>query len=578
MKRKQTSLTLLAALLCILLVITPTVCAVIYFVRNVSQQLEDTASASADFYLEQLSGNVESTMDAVRNCIFLLTTNDRVATLMTSAQPLGTAEKQPLEDEIGQILLHSSAWDSTGLQGVYLYKNDGTYFTMLREGIYSGTARRIATVYERAQYLNSARDLITFEDMPGYAYCVTDYIDIGLMRPIGKIIFEIRFGRLGGTSYITTLYPGAAVFLSSENGALYYSSRGSEDSNSKAFFPLLAAGSGANSDFLRVDGIPYYHARRTLTDYDIKVDAFLPRSEIFKTVDSTVQFYLTYSVIVLLITLSLGAFAYTVMANPLHRMISKMYLLAQGDLSVRMDPTPYRETDQIVTAFNKMGDELESLFGEVYQQGLLLREAEFDLLESQISPHFIFNVLESINMRAAQAGQGDVCRMVTSLAELLRANILNRGHQKITFRQELDYVTYYLGLQKMRFEDKLRFHIDLEDDDILKCYLPKLTIQPLVENAVVHGIENKREGGRVTVSIWEEDCLYIRVQDDGVGFDATAPQTDSRPGNHVALDNIRRRIELLYDSEYGVDIKSTPGEGTIVTVRLPRDEKGEFIC
>lgn len=574
MKHKRTSLALLAAFLCVLLVITPTVCSAIYFMNSVSHRLEDTARSSADFYLGQLSESVETTMDSVRNCIYLLSTNIRVREMMLSSEPVLASQKQPIEDEIGQMLLYSSAWNSAGLGGVYLYKDDGTYFTMLRAGIFSGASQRVASIYERAQDMNSARELITFADFPGYAYCVTDYVDLDMMRPHGKIIFEIRFSQLSGVSYMNTLYPGAAVFLSGSEGQVYFSSRAEAQ---EGFLPLLDVSGEEPDDFLNVDGVSYYHARRGLSGYDIKVDAFLPRSEIFGTVNSTVKFYLIYSVIVVLITLALGTLAYSFVIGPLRRMVSKIYRMAEGDLSVRMDPTPYQETEHIVTAFNKMGDELESLFSEVYEQGLTLREAELDLLESQISPHFIFNVLESINMRAAQAGQEDVCRMVTSLAGLLRSNILHKGHQKVTFRQELDYVSYYLSLQKMRFEDKLSYSVNLEDDDILDCYLPKLIIQPLVENAVVHGIENKREGGRVSVRIWEDDCIYIRVQDDGVGFDPALPQADEK-GNHIALDNIRRRITLLYGKDCGLHITSAPGQGTTVTVTVRRDEKGDFIC
>lgn len=183
-------------------------------------------------------------------------------------------------------------------------------------------------------------------------------------------------------------------------------------------------------------------------------------------------------------------------------------------------------------------------------------------------------------MRCMAAGQYELCRVVSNLANLLRANVSNRGQQKITLEEELRYVRYYLELQKERYGEKLCYEIELESQELLRYYLPKLTIQPLVENSVVHGLENKRGGGSVRISIWEEeDEIDMRVWDDGVGFDtASLFQDDAdeadRQHNHVALPNVRRRIQLLYGQEYGLNVTSAPGSGTTVLVNLPLD-RGE---
>ncbi len=574
-KHRRMSLAMLAALLCIVLAVSPILGSAVYFTQNVSRKLENMARSSAELCLAQLSENMENTMNSIRSSIFLLTTNSSVRAIMASETQVDTVQKQAMEDELGQILLYSAAWNLTSLKGVYLYKGDGTYFTMLREGIYNSAAQRTAEVYRRTKGQNSARELLTFEDFPGYAYCVVDYTDLELMNPRGKMIFELHFGGLSGTSYITSLYSGAKVFLVGPNNSLYFAS---DEAATADFLPFLHTRGAGEADSVKIGDEAYYHAQHRVSGYDIRIDAFLPRAEILASVNTVVRVYLIVSLAILLATLALGALAYVLLTGPLRRMVATIYRMARGDLSVRMEATPYKETEQIVTAFNTLGDELKELFAKVYEQGLTLREAEFELLESQISPHFIFNVLESINMRAAQAGQMDVCQVVTSLAELLRANILHKGRQKVTFRQELEYVNYYLSLQKMRFEDKLNYSIEFADEDVLNCYLPKLTIQPLVENAVVHGTQKKRCGGRVSVRIWEEDCIYIRVQDDGAGFDPAALPKEGDGGNHIALENVCRRLELLYGAPYGIQISSAIGKGTIVTVTVPRDEKGELLC
>jgi len=184
-----------------------------------------------------------------------------------------------------------------------------------------------------------------------------------------------------------------------------------------------------------------------------------------------------------------------------------------------------------------------------------------------------------INMKCLAAKQSDICHIVSNLAQLLRSNITHKYEQTITFEDELRYVRYYLELQKERFENKLNYSIDLEDDSILKYYLPKLTIQPLVENSIVHGLENKREGGWVRISIWEEtDAVCVRIRDDGIGFDISAIDWDSAgkddtdtAHNHIALPNISRRIQILYGQPYGMNITSQIGKGTEILLTLPVD-------
>ena len=231
-------------------------------------------------------------------------------------------------------------------------------------------------------------------------------------------------------------------------------------------------------------------------------------------------------------------------------------------------------------AFNAMADHLDAAFEETYQKGIALRESESRLLAAQINPHFVFNVLETIHMRCVEAGLKDLSRMVTDLAQLLRGNMgAGGGSQKITFAQELDYVRYYMDLQQSRFgAANLHFSVDYVDEDILHCLVPRLTIQPLVENAVVHGLEPRRGLGSVMVRLWEEDSsVCVRVEDDGVGFDPAEVDLEKAQEagrhNHIALPNILRRLNLLYGDQASLTIRSHPGSGTQIMLALPIDKE-----
>ena len=162
------------------------------------------------------------------------------------------------------------------------------------------------------------------------------------------------------------------------------------------------------------------------------------------------------------------------MEDTLHRM-------AESDYTARMPDSGYRELASLESAFNRMADNLDASFQDAYQKGLKLQESESRLLAAQINPHFIFNVLEAINMRCVDAGLKDISHMVTNLANLLRGNIgIGSGNQKITLEQELGYVRYYLDLQRQRFGKSLVYSIEQEDDELLQYLVPRLTIQPLV--------------------------------------------------------------------------------------------------
>lgn len=560
---KKPSLTLLCLALCCFFVLIPSVCASFYFYRTVSVEMEDNARETVGLYLDRTRESTEAVLDTLRNGIFYLMSDPTVQGYMQTEGPLDQMARSQIEKQFSRVLFLSSALGRETMSGIYLVHEEDEFIPVRQDGIYQGAAARVQRVYHQLRDLNSARELYL---MPGdfeHSYLLTDYLDLDTMRPIGKIVIELRTAALIDTSYIKSVYSGAEVYFSRTDGQVLYCSAGSAGD--------LPAESGGN----------LYHQGWRLVPYRLQLDVFVPRADIVRSLRETVTLYVSFTAVVLLLTLVIASLVYWHQLRPLRGMVDTMDRMATGDLSARMEPTSYRETELMASAFNQMAERLGSLFEEVYEKGLLLKQAELGLLESQIQPHFIFNVLEVINVRCMAAGQYELCRMVSNLANLLRANVSNRGQQKITLEEELRYVRYYLELQKERYGEKLRYEIELESQDLLCCYLPKLTIQPLVENSVVHGLENKRGGGSVRISIWEEeDGVDIRVWDDGVGFDTTnlfqsgVDEVDNQH-NHVALPNVQRRIQLLYGQAYGISVSSTPGNGTTVLVNLPLDRGGE---
>lgn len=211
------------------------------------------------------------------------------------------------------------------------------------------------------------------------------------------------------------------------------------------------------------------------------------------------------------------------------------------------------------------------------------RQAQYQALQNQINPHFLYNTLESIRSEALISGLGSVAEMCEALASFFRYTISNQA-DVVTVDEELQNIKTYFYIQQYRFGSRLDLKIDYNEEELnslMRCKLPKLTLQPIVENAIIHGIEQKLGSGTVTIRLLTtQRCLLIRISDDGVGMEpevlekvnqriaGNAPLGNGKGG--IAIANVNNRIRLLFGDTYGVIVYSTPGVGTDVEITLPR--------
>ncbi len=214
---------------------------------------------------------------------------------------------------------------------------------------------------------------------------------------------------------------------------------------------------------------------------------------------------------------------------------------------------------------------------QVTREQKQLRKAEFELLQAQINPHFLYNTLDAIVWSAEAGNQKQVVSMVGSLSDFFRSS-LNKGKEVVTIREELQHARSYLEIQQIRYQDILSYEINVPEE-VFEYEIPKITIQPIIENALYHGIKLKRGGGTIMVDGVNRDEDYIiRVSDDGIGMEEERLKqvrkslTDNDPGSGeiYGLYNVNERIRLGYGEEYGISIDSVFGEGTTVTIRLPK--------
>ena len=239
------------------------------------------------------------------------------------------------------------------------------------------------------------------------------------------------------------------------------------------------------------------------------------------------------------------------------------------------------ELGYLVRVYNKMVESINQSIRNIYEEQekkkeaeLLSLEYELDFLQAQINPHFIYNTLNAIGYQAERAGNTGVFESLRSFNILLKAAVSGIG-ELVPMRHEISLVKNFLLIQRLRYGDRFDVEYDVSAD-LLASRVPKLILQPIVENAVFHGIEPSRRHGRIRISArGANGHLEIEVEDNGVGFDrvnalATQSQDDGhRRFNRIGLANVNERVKILFGAEYGLDVRSSPGSGTTVTIRLP---------
>ena len=289
-----------------------------------------------------------------------------------------------------------------------------------------------------------------------------------------------------------------------------------------------------------------------------------------------IRFSLLGMGIVLILVIILSYYIPRSITMPITRISRVTDQVAKGNLSVRAAAESGAEARMLSDSLNAMIDKINELLDQVTTEQIRLRKAEFELLQAQINPHFLYNTLDTIVWLAEAGDQKRVVSMVGNLSDFFRTS-LNQGKDIISIREELAHVRSYLEIQQVRYQDILRYEITVPED-LYEYKIPKITIQPLVENALYHGIKNKRGQGTITVSgKRNENGFVLYVRDNGIGMTQerlkevrAGIQKLSYTGKEIyGLYNVNERIRLNFGETYGISIESTYGEGTCVSISLP---------
>lgn len=280
---------------------------------------------------------------------------------------------------------------------------------------------------------------------------------------------------------------------------------------------------------------------------------------------------LIVAVFLVLLCVAIVSAVYLGITSPIRSMLGFCKKLSDGDLSVRIQDTCSDELSDLSGSMNHMADTIERLIHQQKEQEEKKRELELQMLQYQLNPHFLFNTLNSLRFVATMHKDQIVSDGIQALSSLLQ-NTLTNKNEYITIQEELENLENYFSILRIRYAGSFEYSIHTEEDELLSCLIPKLILQPLAENSVMHGSSDDGSVMEIMITCWEENGnIMIELTDNGKGFEVTpaalAPHKDRKK---IGVSNVNDRIQLNFGREYGLKIESHPGDGTTCTLTLPK--------
>ena len=277
-------------------------------------------------------------------------------------------------------------------------------------------------------------------------------------------------------------------------------------------------------------------------------------------------------VVMFLVLLCIGivAMVYQGIMSPIKRMLEFCHEVSEGKLSVRIQDKHKDELSRLSGSMDHMADTIEHLMDQQKTQEKKKRELELQMLQYQLNPHFLFNTLNSLRFVAAMHKDQIVSDGIQALSSLLQ-NTLTNKNEYITIQEELENLENYFSILRIRYAGSFEYSFHVEEDELLSCLVPKLILQPLAENSVMHGSSDNGTVMEIQITCWREDeNVIIELSDDGKGFEVTVDALAPHPERkRIGVANVNDRIQLNFGRKYGLKINSQPGKGTTCTLTLP---------
>lgn len=520
--------------------------------------------------LDQANKNVESIIDEINDVLFSISINRRLQQSLDDDTSSTALEQAQEAVDINRTISYPGGFNMR-YRSFEIFALNKKYYPDISGGgyVFNSSSVKDSEWYNEALKMDGTiywrgphRDYFVYEPVVSAVKVIKSVKNY--KKPIAVASVDIGVSTLDSVLGDIVLGKTGYVFLTDNDGKiLFHHDPGMFNENIKSQGYAERVYSKDRGNFLmEIDGVQDMVLFNTIESTGWKIIGIVPYSE----VGGRAQVIRNYTILVGLLCVLLAAiFAYLIsrgVTRPMKVLTDAMKQAESGNFDIRVNLKSDDEMSTLGHGFNSMIERINSLIKEVYEMNYRRKEAELKALQAQINPHFLYNVLDSINWMAMSYNAKDISLMVTSLANVMRYSL--SGGDDVLLKDELQSIESYLKIQKIRYGDKFDYSLDFPDE-IMERKVPKFVLQPLVENAIVHGIEPKNGPGRINMTGKIEDgFINIKIEDNGVGMDTNALRDDS-----IGIQNVRQRIRLKYGEPYGLYFESEPGMGTRVTVLLP---------
>ncbi|HIW31882.1 MAG TPA: sensor histidine kinase [Candidatus Paenibacillus intestinavium] len=544
-------------------ILLATTVSLIYIV--ISKEQKESTMLYIEEIAQQASGRIESLLNEVNVLTLQLAVDDRTQDIL-AAEVEGhdtTYEDRML---LRKMLIDKTAYSDT-IHEIEIYSRSKSIYPIVNTTI----EERISEYYiDQANVTENAGAMI---------WIGIDQWDSQYLLAIRHVKLE-KQGYSNGGYLVVRLKPSlinlAMTERAQEQGAIMRLIETNDSPNKQTLESqvLLSIGQleGALDQYLVFE--------RNIKGTSWALQMMVPRATVYS------DLYFLRDILIVLGVVSVIIFAIIsyFLANLISAPIKGLTRIIQGSKhgAPRENPAQYfnKEVNQLNFTYNQMVRQIDYLITSVYEKELVKSQSELKALHSQLNPHFLFNTLDSIYWDHIRKGEKELAQSIIQLADMFRYSIHSkRDDGLVTIKEELDQVKRYADLMRMRWQDRLELSIVCEDE-LYSCILPKLVIQPLVENAIVHGIEPLADGGKVTIAVERKlDSIEVVVSDNGIGISSEdlihiqkqliIERNFVTENQGIGLFNINRVIKLHYGDEYGLTLQSEHNQGTTVKLTIP---------
>lgn len=392
----------------------------------------------------------------------------------------------------------------------------------------------------------------------------------------GVLLVDLSYSSLAHLfNGVTTGSEGYVYLISNDGEILYHPKMQLIDSGRFMENNLLAANYKDGNHLEKFEGVERIVTVKSIGYTGWKVVGVTPKDVVSLNTIKTRLFIIFIITLILFILTFINSYISSRITNPIKELEKSVGILEEGNLQTPVYIGGSYEIQHLGNSISNMAKQIRVLMDDIVSEHEAKRKQEFDTLQSQINPHFLYNTLDIIVWMIENEQKAEAVKVVTALARFFRIS-LSKGKSIIRVCDELEHVRSYLMIQSMRFKNKFTYIIDV-DEDCNELASLKLMLQPLVENAIYHGMEFMDGDGEIIVKVWQEkQCVFFTVQDNGLGMTeqqveslfSASIHVSSKRGSGIGVKNVNERIKLYFGEEYGLTIQSEPDEGTKIMIVL----------